>query len=218
MDLNYRERLIMHAFYPKRQHAANPSALKTLLFYAALLELYEAGLFSMDGNRIVCSGGADHETDNKVLDAVLKLVAPLSGKNISRLQFVVPQKSGRIYRLQIEEMVASMLLREEEITFLSWKIGTRYRVRKYDRLKPSIKMFERTLVYGRKPDKETWRMALLVAEGNLYGNLFASREFRRRAKGRYKELLESDIHTSDHTVAALHKSLIRILTAQKAKR
>lgn len=215
MEPGYREKLIMHAFYPKRVPFFNPTTLKIVLFYGALFELAERRLLHIEDNRIICSAT---ETGDEVLDKVIGLIAPLSGKKISHLQMVVPRKAGMIYKAQTEQMVKRNYLTGEPVTLLFWNVGTRYHARRYDMLRPGIKSMESTLVYGRKPDRKSWLMIMLVAEAGLFRNIFPVREYRKKAGQRFKELLKTDFHTSDPSIPGLLKSLRRTLTSQKANR
>jgi len=101
MEPDYRELLIMHAYYPRRVPFFNPTGMHTVLFYASLFELAGAGHLTVDGDRLVVDG---HITGDTVLDMVLELVTPLSGAKISRLQLLVPNKSAAVYRKQLDHM------------------------------------------------------------------------------------------------------------------
>ena len=215
MKPGYRDKIIMHAFYPKRAPFFNSTTLKTVHFYACLFELADRGILKIENRHIVCS---NTETGDEVLDKVLALVSPLSGKKPGRLQMLVPQKSPQIYKAQMEQMTEKLYLAGEDITFLFWKVGVRYTVRKHDLLKPSVKSLERSLVYGRKPDRDSWLTSILAAEAGVFKNIFTNREFRRKAKHRFSQLLKSEFHLSDPTIPDLHKSLKKTLTAQKASR
>jgi hypothetical protein len=215
MEPGYREKLIMHAFYPKRVPFFNPTTLKIVLFYGALFELVEKKLLKIEDNRIICSAT---ETGDEVLDKVISLIAPLSGKKLSQLQMVVPRKAGQIYKAQTENMVKRNYLTGEPVTLLFWNVGTRYHTRRHDMLRPGIKRMESTLVYGRKPDRHNWLMIMLVAEAGLFRNIFPVREYRKKAGRRFRELLKTDFHTSDPTIPGLLQSLRRTLTSQKANR
>jgi hypothetical protein len=212
MKTGYRDRLIMHAFHPSKAPLYNPTAMRTLHFYACLFELADMGRLRIEENRIICS---EAETGDEVLDKVIGLISPLSGKKAGRLQMLVSQKAGPVFKLQLGHMTDNMYLKAEDINFLFWTFGKNYRVIKYDLLKPSIKAMERSLVYGRDPDRETWLTILLVGEAGLFRNIFSVREFRQRAKNRFSELLESELH-DDYTISVLHKNLRKTLAAQKA--
>jgi hypothetical protein len=213
MKPGYRDKLIMHAFYPKRVPFFNSAALKTILFYAGMFELAERGILKAEDNCIYCR---DTETGDEVMDRIIALILPISGKKTGKLQMLVQQKAGGVYNAQMEQMMQKMYLTGEDITFLFWKVGVRYRVRKYDLLKPSVKSMERFLVYGRKPDRESWLTALLVAEAGLFRNIFSTTEFRQNATRRFKEMLKSDFHYDDKTISTLHRNLRKTLAAQKA--
>jgi hypothetical protein len=215
MEPGYRDKLIMHAFYPKRVPFFNPATLKIVLFFAALFELVEKRLLYIEDERIACN---DTETGDEVLDKVIDLIAPLSGKKVSHLQMVVQRKAGMIYKAQAEQMVKRNLLTGEPVTFIFWNVGTRYQARRYDLLRPVIKSMENTLVYSRKPERESWLMIMLVAEAGLFRNIFPVKEYRKKAGRRFRELLKTDFHTSDPTIPGLLKSLSRTLTSQKANR
>lgn len=215
MEPGYREKLIMHAFYPKRVPFFNPTTLKIVLFYGALFELVEKGLLHIEDNRIICSAT---ETGDEVLDKVIGFIAPHSGKKLSHLQMVVPQKAGAVYKVQTEQMVKRNYLTGEPVTFLFWRVGTRYHARRYDMLLPGIKSMESILVYGRKPDRRSWLMIMIVAEAGLFRNIFPIREFRKKAGRRFRELLKTDFHTSDPAIPGLLQSLRRTLSSQKANR
>jgi len=73
MEPGYRDKLIMHAFYPKRVPFFNPTTLKIVLFYGALFELVEKRVLRIEDNRIICNAT---ETGDKVLDTVIDLIAP----------------------------------------------------------------------------------------------------------------------------------------------
>ncbi len=207
----YREKIIMHALYPKRQFATNSKVLNGLLFHACLFELAEKGLFDIEEKKFWCKTA---ETKDPVVDNVISLLGPLSGRNLQRLQMVVLHKAGGIYKKQMEQMTGSYLLSREDIMFISWKVGNRYRVRNYDLLKQGITRLERALVYGHDPDRETMIMTILLGEGNLFGNIFRTKEYRRKAKRRYRELLKSDHVSEDHTIYELRKSLKRTLNTK----
>jgi hypothetical protein len=215
MEPGYRDKLIMHAFYPKRVPFFNPTTLKIVLFYGALFELVEKRVLRIEDNRIICNAT---ETGDKVLDTVIDLIAPLSGKKLSHLQMVVPRKAGMVYKVQTEQMVKRNYLTGEPVTFLFWSVGTRYQARRHEMLRPGIKSMESALVYGRKPDRECWLMIMLVAEAGLFRNIFPVREYRKKAGRRFRELLKTDFHTSDHSIPGLLQSLRRTLTSQKANR
>ncbi len=213
MDAGYSERLIMHAHYPKKPVYFNTTALKYVHFYACLFELAEKGIVRAAEKRLWCR---ETETGDNVLDSVIELMVPLSGKKLLRMQSLVPRKAAAVYKQQLERMRERNLLLREEIYFISWEVGSRYRALKYDLLKPDITRLERSLVYGRKPERETWLMAILAGESGLFSNIFRSKEFRARAKKRYKELLKSDMLVNDETIFLLRKTLRRSLNAQKA--
>jgi len=213
MELEYREKIIMHALYPKKQATFNLNAMKSLLFYACLFELTEKNILSIESKKLWCG---DNQTGDPVLDVAISLIAPFSGKNISRMKWLSLIKQGEIYKKQMELMTENHLLSQEDIIFISWKVGNRYRVRKYDLLKPGVAKLERALVYGRDPDRQTMIMTVLAGEGNLFNNIFTIREFRKKAKQRYRELLQSDLFTQDRIISLLYKSLRKTLTAQKA--
>lgn len=215
MKAGYRDKLIMHAFHPSKVPLYNPSGMRTLLFYACLFELYDMGRLRVEENRIICG---EAETGDEILDMVIGLVSPLSGKKAGRLQMLVSQKAGPVFRAQLRQMTGRMYLEAEDINFLFWSFGKNYKVIKSDILKPSIKAMERSMVYGRRPDRETWLTVILVSEAGLFRNIFSVSEFRQRAKERYGDLLESDIHKGDETISVLHKNLRKTLAAQKAAR
>jgi hypothetical protein len=213
MTPGYKEKIIMHSLFPKRVHPTEMGSIQYLNFYACLFDLAEKKIFHIDNNRIWC---INSETGDPVLDMVISMMIPLSGKRISRLQLLVPQKARAIYRKQIELMLEKDYLHEEDIVFISWKVGSKYSVRKQDLLKPGITKLERALVYGRKPDRETWLLTLLVGEGNLFSNIFANREFRDRAKLRHKEFSSSEKYEEDVTISALLKTLRKTVRTKKA--
>ena len=215
MDAGYSERLIMHAHYPKKPVYFNTTALKYVHFYACLFDLAEKGILKAEGRTVWCK---ETETGDTVLDSVIEMMVPLSGKKLSKLQFLVPRKAAPVYKQQLERMIEKNLLLKEEIFFISWEVGSSYRVIKYDLLKPDITRLERSLVYGRKPERETWLMAVLTGEAGLFNNIFRIKEFRAKAKVRYKELLKSDMLVNDETIFLLRKTLKRSLNAQKAAR
>lgn len=210
----YREKIIMHALYPKRWIATNTKMLNCLLFYACLFELAEKGLFGIDEKKFWCKTA---QTKDPVIDSVISLLEPLSGKHLQRLQMLVLQKAGSIYKKQMELMTGNHFLLREDILFISWQVGNRYRVRNHDMLKQGITRLERVLIYGRDPDRETMIMTILLGEGNLFGNIFRTKEYRRKAKGRYRELLESCHVREDHTIYQLRKSLRRLLNTNKSR-
>jgi hypothetical protein len=212
MITGYKEKIIMHSIYPKRINAAEGISIHYVHFYACLFDLAEKKIFHIDGNRIWCS---NTETNDPVLDTVISMLVPLSGKKTSRLQLLVPQKARAVYKKQIELMLERDLLNMEDIIFISWKVGSKYSVRKQDLLKPGITKLERALVYGRKPDRETWLLALLAGEGNLFGNIFTNREFRDRAKLRHKEFSSSEKYEEDVTISALLKTLRKSINTKK---
>jgi hypothetical protein len=115
-------------------------------------------------------------------------------------------------------MVKRNYLTGEPVTLLFWSVGTRYQARRHDLLRPGIKSMESALVYGRKPDRESWLMIMLAAEAGLFRNIFPVREYRKKAGRRFRELLKTDFHTSDPTIPGLLLSLRRTLTSQKANR
>jgi hypothetical protein len=215
MEPGYRDKIVMHALYPKRVPFFNPTTLKIVMFYGALFELVDRKLLHLEDNRIICSAA---ETGDSVLDMVIRLIAPLSGKKLSNLQMVVPRKAGVIYKAQTEQMVRRNYLTGEPVTLLFWRVGTRYHARRHDLLRHGIKSMESALVYGRDPDRESWLMIMLLAEAGLFRNIFAVREYRKKAGRRFKELLKTDFHTSDPTIPGLLLSLRRTLTSQKASR
>jgi len=215
MEPDYRELLIMHAYYPRRVPFFNPTGMHTVLFYASLFELAGAGHLTVDGDRLVVDG---HITGDTVLDMVLELVTPLSGAKISRLQLLVPNKSAAVYRKQLDHMTKRNYLTYDEVNFLFWPIHRKYRVVKHDLLKPSQRELERMLLYGRPPVRETWNFALLALEAGLFRNIFTSGEPRRNAMKRARLTLKTEFHTANPTIASLHKSMRRTLTAQKASR
>lgn len=187
--------------------------VRYLLFYASLFDLAERKILRVEGKKLMCK---EFETGDPVLDSIISLLVPVSGKNLSRLQLLVPQKAGGIYKKQMDHMTEQNLLEREDITILLWKTGNRYRVRNYDILKPGITKLERVLVYGRKPDRATMLMVLLAGEGNLFGNIFRTREFKYKARQRYREFLDSDLLTGDQTINLLRKNLRKSLNTQKA--
>lgn len=211
MVSGYKEKIIMHALYPKRQIATNTKVLNCLLFYACLFELVENGTFRIEDKKFWCK---TTETKDPVVDNIISLLVPLSGKNLQRLQMVILHKAGGIYKKQMTLMTGSHLLSREDIIFISWKVGNRYRVRNHDLLKQGIARLERALVYGRDPDRETMIMTILLGEGNLFGNIFRTKEYRRKAKARYRELLKSDHVSEDHTIYQLRKSLKQTLNTK----
>ncbi len=214
MKPGYRDKLIMHAFYPSKVPMYNPTAMRTLLFYACLFELSDMGRLRIEDNRIICG---EAETGDEVLDKVIGLISPLSGKKAGRLQMLVSQKAGSVFKTHLGQMTSRMLIEAEDIKFLFWSFGKNYRVIKYDLLKPSVKAMERSLVYGREPDRESWLTILLVGEAGLFRNIFSVREFRQRAKNRFSELLGSELHEGD-TISVLYKNLRKTLASQKAAR
>jgi hypothetical protein len=213
MQPGYKEKIIMHFLWPDRLYASNITIVRYILFYACMLELSEKKLLRVENSRIWCK---QSETGDPVLDEVLSLLLPLSGKKLARLQLMVPQKAAGIYKKQMALMTEHNFLEREDITFLLWKVGNRYRVRNYDILKPGITKLERILVYGRKWDRATMILTLLIGEGNLFRNIFRTKEFRNKAKERYRELLDSDNLCDDETIYPLRRALRRSLNTQKA--
>lgn len=213
MYLGLKERIIMHFFYPERVNATEMASIEYLHYYACLFDLAEKNIFHIEGNRIWCS---KKETGDPVLDMVISMLAPFSGRKTYHLQIQVPQKAKAVYRRQIELMLDKDYLRKEDIVFISWKVGNKYMVRKPDLLKPGITRLERALVYGRMPDRDTWLVALLAGTGKLFGNIFASREFRDRAKLRYEEYIKSEQYEHDVTVSVLLKTLKKSINTKKA--
>jgi len=187
--------------------------MKSLLFYACLFELEEKNILKIENKKLWCS---DTRSGDPVLDTAISLIAPLSGKSISRMQWLSLIKQGGIYKKQLEQMTENHLLSREDIMLVSWKVGSRYTVRKHDLLKPGVTKLERALVYGRDPDRKTLIMTVLAGEGNLFNNIFTIREFRKKAKQRYRALLKSDLFREDRIIPLLYKSLRKTLTAQKA--
>ena len=202
----------MFAFYPKRRNVPTSQLLWNIHFYGCLFDLAERGVLKIGDNRLWCT---ETETGDMVLDSLISLLVPLSGKKLSRLQLLTIQKAGYFYKLQLNQMTENQLLLKEDIVLISWRVGSRYRVRKYDLLKPDITKMERTLVYGRKPDSGTWRLALLAGEAKLFSNIYNSNEFRRKAEQRLREFFVSDIHTGNTTTLELHRSLKKSLANQK---
>jgi len=188
--------------------------LKHILFYACIVELLEKGIVVVENKRIKCR---DAETGDPVLDNVVSLLLPYSGKKLSRIAYqLVPKKATGIYRKQKELMAEHNLLEKEDISILMWKVGNSYRVRNYDILKPDIKKLERVLVYGRKPDRETMLLAVLAREGKLFKNIFRNYEFRKNAEKNYKVLLNSGLIAHDQAITALRKSYKHSLNVQYA--
>lgn len=213
MQPGYKEKIIMHFLWPDTSRASNITIVRYILFYACLFELADKGILKTEFNRFWCK---DSKTGDPVLDDVISLLVPLSGKKLSRLQLLVPQKAPVIYNKQMAFMTEHNYLEKKEIRFLLWKVGNRYRVRNDDILKPGITKFERTLVYGRKWDRPTMLMTLLAGEANLFSNLFRTQEFKKKAKLRYRELLDSAIFRESHTIYHLRKTLKKSLNTQKA--
>lgn len=213
MTLGNKEKIIMYSLYPKKVNSTDKGSIQYLNFYACLFDLAEKKLFRIDDNRIWC---INTETGDPVHDKVISMMVPLSGKKIFRLQLLVPQKASAVYRKQIELMIEKDYLRKEDILFISWKVGSKYSVRKPDLLKPGITKLERSLVYGRKPDRETWLLALLAGEGKFFSNIFANREFRDRANLRYREFIRSEKYEQDVTVSALLSTLRKSIKTKKA--
>ena len=212
MNPEYKEKIIMFAFYPKRRNVPAPQLLWNIHFYACLFDLAERGILKAEDNRLWCT---ENETGDLVLDSLISLLVPLSGKKLSRLQLLTIQKARYFYKMQLNQMTENHLLLKEDIVIISWRIGSRYRVRKYDLLNPDITKMERTFVYGRKPDSGTWRLALLAGEAKLFSNIFNSTEFRKKAEQRLREFLVSDVHAGNTTILELHKSLTKSLRNQK---
>lgn len=213
MQPGYKEKIIMHFLWPDRRCASNITIVRYIMFYACMFELSEKKLLWVEGSRIWCK---QSETGDSVLDEVLSLLLPLSGKKLARLQLMVPQKAAGIYKKQLALMTEQNFLEREDVTFLLWKVGNRYRVRKYDILKPGITKLERILVYGRKWDRSAMIITLLAGEGNLFRNIFRTKEFRNKAKRRYRELLDSNNLREDETIYQLRKTLRKSLNTQKA--
>lgn len=213
MQPGYKEKIIMHFLWPDRRCASNITIVRYILFYACMFELSEKKILRVKDSRIWCK---QCETGDPVLDEVLSLLLPLSGKKIARLQLMVPQKAAGIYRKQMVLMTEHNFLEREDITFLLWKLGNRYRVRNYDILKPGITKLERILVYGRKWDRKTMLLTILAGEANLFHNVFRTKEFRNKAKKRYRELLDSNTLREDETIFQLRKTLRKSLNTQKA--
>ncbi|MFO7924560.1 MAG: GPP34 family phosphoprotein [Bacteroidales bacterium] len=213
MQPGYKEKIIMHFLWPDRRCASNITIVRYILFYACMFELAEMNILRVKNNRIWCKHS---ETGDPVLDEVLSLLLPLSGKKLSRLQLLVPRKAAGIYKKQMALMTEHNFLEREDITFLLWKTGNRYRVRNYDILKPGITKLERILVYGRKWDRSAMLLTLLAGEGNLFRNIFRTKEFRDKAKSRYRELLDSNNLREDETIFQLRKTLRKSLNTQKA--
>ncbi|MDX9929050.1 MAG: GPP34 family phosphoprotein [Bacteroidales bacterium] len=213
MEPDYRELLIMHAYYPRKVPFFNQTGMRTVMFYACLFELSATGHIHVADDRLMVNG---RETGDHVLDRVLELVTPLSGAKLSRLQLLVPNKSAAVYRKQMETMTERNYITYDEVSFLFWPLYRKYRVVKQDLLKPSLRELERMLVYGRKPVREKWNFALLALEAGLFRNIFTSAESRKSARKRGREMLKSDFHNENPTIALLHKSMRRTLTAQKA--
>jgi hypothetical protein len=213
MTPGYKEKIIMHSIYPKKINAFEDFSLHYLHYYACLFDLAAKNIFRIENNQMFCN---NTETGDPVLDMVISMLVPLSGKKTLRLQLLVAQKAQAVYKKQIELMLASDYLRREDIVFISWKVGNKYSVRKPDLLKQGITKLERALVYGRKPDRDTWLFTLLVGEGNLFGNIFTTREFRERAKQRYMEFRRSERYEDDITISALIKTLRKTIKTKKA--
>jgi hypothetical protein len=213
MTPGIKEKLIMHSIYPKRKSAIELSSIHYLLFYACLIELSEKKIFQINDNRVWC---AETETGDPVLDMAISMLVPLSGKKTFRLQLLVSQKASAIFKKQIGMMLENNYLEKEDIVFISWRVGTRYRVRKYDTLKPGITKLERALVYGRKADRETWLLALLAGEGNLFRNIFTGREFREKAKKWHGEFRQSEKYKEEVAISALLKSFGSLQKTKKA--
>ena len=214
METGLKEKVIMHALWPERRHQYNSTPLKHLLFYASVFDLIEKGIVNVENKRIKCR---DAETGDPVLDDVVSLLLPYTGKKLSRIAYqLVPKKASGVYRKQKELMAAHNLLEKEDISILMWKVGNNYRVRNYDILKPGIKKLERVLVYGRKPDRQTMLLAVLAREGKLFKNIFRNYEFRKNAEKNYKMLLNSELIAGDHAITALRKSYKQSLNVQYA--
>ncbi len=212
METGLKEKVIMHALWPERRHQYNSTPLKHLLFYASVFDLLEEGIVHVENKRIKCS---NLETGDPVLDDVVSVLLPYSGKKLSRMAYqLVPKKSTAIYRKQKEFMAGHNLLEKENISILMWKVGNSYRVRNYDILKPDIKKLERVLVYGRKPDRETLLFAVLAREGKLFKNIFRNYEFRKNAERNYKILKNSNLIAGDHAISSLIKSYKQSLNVQ----
>ncbi|MFP4366443.1 MAG: hypothetical protein ACLFQA_05050 [Bacteroidales bacterium] len=212
MQPEYKEKIIMHFLWPDRRRASNITIVRYLLFYACMFQLAEKSIVSVKDGKLWCRA---EETGDPVLDDIILMLVPLSGKKLIRLQVLVPLKAPAIYKKQMALMTEHNYLEKEDIRFLLWKTGNRYRVRNYDILKPGITKLERILVYGRKWDRSTMLMTLLLGEGNLFRSIFRPKDFRNKAEVRYRVLLGSRLLREDHTIYQLRKTLKKSLNTQK---
>lgn len=211
MEAGLKEKIVMHALYPKRLASSDPAMLRHLLFYACLFELSERGIFSSDGKKFFCK---ESTTGQDVPDMIIQSLMPFSGKSLSRLAMIELKVSGKVLSCQLKNMTKANLLHAEEIRLFSWKIGVRYRVRKHDKLKPGIRDMERVLLYGRQADTEILFLVVLLKEGKLFNNVFSVDEYREICKARAAKLLKSDLFRQCPTWEVIHKMLKKSLNVQ----
>jgi hypothetical protein len=185
MEMGLKEKLLLLSINQENGNLRYQYNFYLLIFYASLVDLAKRNLVRIvDGNWQV----TEKQTGDPVLDQVLKILLPSNDKKAVWFSLNKSTKAQKLLVHQVEWMVANRMIEAVKTSFLGIPTGYRFRIYKPEMLRPDLLNLERVLIYGRKPQPDTWMLIQCLGAPGILKCHFRSSESKRRAHARYKEL------------------------------
>ncbi len=155
------------------------------------------------------------ESGDDVLNSLLGRLFKHNGKSLSRFLSNQKDKLGGLSRSQMKHLQSAGLISIQQISFSGVITGRRYRLRKPDQLKPVLRVCDRVLIYGRKPDQKTAVIVSLMRIMELIRVYYGETELRGRAQERAGDIMKRGFDDGRGDLGAVLK-LIRNVMAQNS--
>ncbi len=184
MTIGFKEKFLLFSIHPEKGVLYGSSSMNLFIFFSSLFEMAAMGVIQMEDDCWIID---EEPLDNAVLEKVRKMILPRNHKKTKWVMAGILTKVHGLLPALRNQMLDDHLIECQEISFLSWKVGYRYRVRDLKRMKRDVTRLERSLIYGRRPDAETHVLILLLGHAGLHKKLFVDGEFKLNADKYFKE-------------------------------
>lgn len=210
MELGLKEKLFLFSVNQETGIIRNRTHFNSLIFYSSLFDLARMGSLTIENGHWHFR---EKLFDDPVLDKVLKILLPKQGQKTQWVLSRVPFQISRLFPLQVDRMKSQKLIQVRDIIFLGMRLGYRFRIMKPGLLRPDLQKLERTLVYGRKPDKELLLLIMLLGVSGQHKRLFPGSEIKKRVHQRYREIRSTPVLPQTETYRIIFKKLRESLRA-----
>jgi hypothetical protein len=205
--------LILLSIHPERGWVRRRQIIGYALLAAAFYDLAIKGHFRIISGRIEATST---NSGDPVLDDLSCEIEKKHGKKYSWSMNRYAMRQGKYYRTQMRHLESGYQISSSPIEWLGITWGKRYRVNRFDRLKPLFTEFERVLIYGSNPAPTTRLLIDLLGMIDLLKVFFPDRELRERARKRYRELANQAFEDGNQeTFMSIRKELRSTLRAHK---